>query len=207
MKPESRHALMELISYGVEELSNEDAAQLLSRVHECPECAGQWVLFEKTYTVLSQTGETEVSVERSQKMWLACVEHAQHKVHSAAKSEVLPVSSHRESSPREGDRRPSFASRFAPRWLGALNPRFEFALAGAAALILAASLLFSPSSSSQTTKVAALPSVPQSLTRPVSFKNPPRATTGMLDYHSTMAFEPFSDHVAPTLVSFTATQP
>ncbi|HEX9998203.1 MAG TPA: hypothetical protein VGB45_13770 [Abditibacterium sp.] len=209
MKPESRHALMELISYGVEELSNEDAAQLLSRIHECPECTGQWVLFEKTYTVLSQSGETEISVERSQKMWLACVEHAKHKAPALTESEVLPGSSHSDSSLREGDRRRSTYPQSTSGWLGALknafSPRLSYSLAAAATLVLAASLFFSPRPSGETS-VAALPALPQAATA-ISFQTPPHATTGMLDYHSTMAFEPFSDHVAPTLVSFTATQP
>jgi hypothetical protein len=30
--------------------------------------------------------------------------------------------------------------------------------------------------------------------------SPTSRDTGMIDYHSAMAFEPFSDHVAPTLV-------
>lgn len=109
MKPESRHALMELISYGVEELSSEQAARLMSRVHECKECTGQWVLFEKTYTVLSQSGETEVSVERSQQMWLACVEHANHKNHAPSVEELreqdgmVPVSFRSESADQNSD--------------------------------------------------------------------------------------------------------
>ena len=108
MKPESRHALMELISYGVEELSSEQAAQLMSRVHECQECTGQWVLFEKTYTVLSQSGETDVSVERSQQMWLACVEHAKHKkpaTHADLSEEdnIVPVSFRSDSPEQEKD--------------------------------------------------------------------------------------------------------
>lgn len=112
MKPESRHALMELISYGVEELSSEQASHLMARVHECQECTGQWVLFQKTYTVLSQSGETDVSVERSQQMWLACVEHTKHKKHAdgpidahsgAQESEIISVSFRPDASQRDGD--------------------------------------------------------------------------------------------------------
>ncbi len=99
---------MELISYGVEELSSEQAMHLMARVHECQECTGQWVLFQKTYTVLSQSGETEVSVERSQQMWLACVEHAKHRNHAdghagAKENEIVSVSFRPDSSQRDGD--------------------------------------------------------------------------------------------------------
>lgn len=207
MKPESRHALMELTSYGMEELSSEQAAHLLNRVRECPECTGHWVLFQKTCTVLSQSGETEISVERSQQMWLACVEHAQKKVPAlGAQSEVVPLSSRSDASQPEGDRQTSSAS---PHWLELLKnsfvPRLGYALAGAAALALGAAYL-------APTPQSAAPRMVQSQTLPpmppvnlVSFAAPPRATTGMIDYHSAMAFEPFSDHVAPTLVSNTST--
>ena len=214
MKPESRHALMELTSYGMEELSSEQAAYLLNRVRECPECTGHWVLFQKTCTVLSQSGETEVSVERSQQMWLACVEHAKKKVpaldgHSLdGQSGVMPISSRSDFSQPEGDRQTSSAS---PRWLDLLRnnfaPRLGYVVAGAAALALGAAYL-APAPQSAAPRLVQTPALPpMTPLNLVSFRTPPRATTGMIDYHSAMAFEPFSDHVAPTLVSTTATQP
>ncbi len=206
MKPESRHALMELTSYGMEELSSEQAAHLLKRVQECPECTGHWVLFQKTCTVLSQSGETEISVERSQQMWLACVEHVHKKAPALdGQSEVVPISSRSDASQPEGDRQTPSAP---PRWLDVLRnlfaPRLGYALAGAAALALGAAYL-------APTPQSAAPRVVQTQNLPpmnlVSFATPPRATTGMIDYHSAMGFEPFSNHVAPTLVSTTATRP
>lgn len=221
MKPESRHALMELISYGVEELSSEEATHLLAVIHECPECTGQWVLFEKTYTVLSQSGETEISVERSHQMWLACVEHAHHnqrklQLHTQ-QSGVVPVSFRSDSSQREGDRRnPSSPS----AWLQtlknkvgyALTPRLTYALTGGAFALLATAFLASPTppaSSTTTNPRIALPYALQSPNFAASstFVAPPHATTGMIDYHAAMGFEPFSDHLAPTLVSSVANLP
>jgi hypothetical protein len=220
MKPESHRALMELISYGVEELSNEDAAQLMSRVHECRECTGQWVLFQKTYTVLSQTGQTEVSVERSQQMWLTCLEHAKHKDHALesadgqpdhkSKSEVVPVSFRSDSSQREGDRRPSSASIYPfPFLKSSFVSRLPYALAAGAFALLATAYFASPTPEvAPTAPVVALQntlpatSAARSL---VSFAAPPRATVGMIDYHSAMGFEPFSDHLAPTLIATSAT--
>ncbi len=223
MKPESHHALMELISYGMEELSNEDAVLLMSRIQECPECTGQWVLFQKTYTVLSQTGESEVSVERSQQMWLTCLEHAQHKphtqhkthaqaAHSVAKlqSEVVPVSFRSDSSKREEDRRNPHASLSPFAFLRqALMPRLPYALAAGAFALLATAYLAPVRPGVKTTQIASRPAsqnlqnaiLPLPTASQVRFAVPPRATTGMIDYHSEMGFEPFSDHLAPTLIA------
>jgi hypothetical protein len=183
-------------------------------------------LFEKTLLTLSQASETEVEVERSQQMWLACLEHAKAGKHALTgnqspdgKAEVVPQPFHSDSLGGEGDRRSPVAS---PRnrdssWLetlkSALMPRPGYALAGGlatvvAAVALGAALLWSPSTPAPApVTVAALPTVPQSRANLVSFQAPPPATTGMLDYHSAMAFEPFSNHVGPTLVAYTATQP
>ena len=70
---------MELISFGMEEISSEQAAPLLAQIHECSECAGQWVLIHKTIDTLSHVGETDISNQKSQQMWLVCMEHAKHK--------------------------------------------------------------------------------------------------------------------------------
>lgn len=221
MKPESHHALMELISYGMEELSSEDAALLMSRVHECQECTGKWVLFQKTYTVLSQTGESEVSIERSQQMWLTCLEHAHKKTHAQSansiakpQSEVVPVSFRSDSSQREGDRRNPSASLSPLSFLMQIwVPRLPFALAAGAFALLATAYFASPAPESPPQTQApnsALPMLRFSSTRPSSdakFQTPPRATTGMIDYHSQMGFEPFSDHLAPSLVAISASQP
>lgn len=217
MKPESHRALMELISYGVEELSNEDAAELMSRVHECHECTGQWVLFQKTYTVLSQTGQSEVSVERSQQMWLTCLEHAKHhqnagqKISShAEKSGVVSVSFRSDSSQREGDRRNQSAF-FAPfQFLKqTLAPRLPFALAAGAVVLLATAYFAAPTSNSieSAPRVASQIPLPLQEVSSANFQTPPHATTGMIDYHSAMGFEPFSDHLAPTLIATGATRP
>lgn len=226
MKPESHRALMELISYGVEELSSEEAAQLMSRVQECQECTGQWVLFQKTYTVLSQTGQTEISVERSQQMWLACLEHARHNNHKlhevparSPQSEVLPVSfrSDSHSSQREGDRRSPFAPLAALQTLKqALAPRWSYGLALGAFALLATAYFASPqpqpTSSSSTQNVPQVvslrpfPALPRFVSDDSS-QAPPFATTGMIEYHSAMGFEPFSDHLAPGLISTSAKTP
>lgn len=84
MKPECRRVLSQVASYSVEELSPSDSDAFARHLEECPPCKGQWMLFQKTLTTLSQTGETEISVERSRQMWLTCLEHAKNRHHPAA---------------------------------------------------------------------------------------------------------------------------
>ncbi len=79
MKPESLRAFTQLQSFGMEELSSEEAAQLLSVVDECPECHGEWVLFYETINTLSHTAHDEVTNDRSEHMWLVCLEHAKER--------------------------------------------------------------------------------------------------------------------------------
>ncbi|HEX8463773.1 MAG TPA: hypothetical protein VF627_04075 [Abditibacterium sp.] len=243
MKPDCRRVLSQIASYSVEELSAEDIDAFTRHLDDCPPCKGHWVLFEKTLTTLSQVGEADVSVHQSQRMWLTCLEHAKKKAPALAEAaqaqntekshsevEVLPHPFRSDSSQREGDRRnlrrgiaPANSARTRAARVGnlgwleslkfALRPSWGLALAGASALVLAASLLASPAAEpaagSRTAQAAPVPALPP-MSQPgrfVAFQTPPRATTGLIDYHSSMAFEPFSDHVAPTLVSHTATQP
>ncbi|RYG63149.1 hypothetical protein EON80_21790 [bacterium] len=218
MKPDCRRVLSQIASYSVEELSNDDASAFTRHLGDCPPCQGQWLLFEKTLTTLSETPEATIEVERSRQMWVACVKHACAKNSALeaslyAEDRVMPQPSHSALSGREGDWRASSSRRSShPSWLeslkNTLSPQFGYALVGGAAIVLGAAYLWAPTEAAGTSQVATtLPAMPSGQPRLVSFQTPPHATTGMLDYHSAMAFEPFSDHVAPTLVSYTATQP
>lgn len=222
MKPDCRRVLSQIASYSVEELSNDDASAFTRHLDDCPPCQGQWLLFEKTLTTLSETPEAKIEVERSRQMWVACVEHMKAKNPALADtidaqlnggSEVMSQPSRSELLGGEGDRRASIYSRSSRTgWFEGLrnvfSPQFSYALAGASALALGAAYFMSPPEYVGPPQVVvALPSLPTVSLRNVSFQVPPHATTGMLDYHSAMAFEPFSDHVGPTLVSYTVKQP
>ncbi len=78
MKPDCSQVLTQFASFSVEELSDSEAALLLHHLEECEPCKGQWLLFEKTLTVVTQSGPRDEDVEqvRSQQMWLVCMEHA-----------------------------------------------------------------------------------------------------------------------------------
>ena len=92
MKPDCQQVLTQFASFSVEELSDSEAATLLHHVEECEPCKGQWLLFEKSLTVVTQSGPRDEDVEqhRSQQMWLVCMEHARQK---ADKKHALPVAS------------------------------------------------------------------------------------------------------------------
>lgn len=84
MNPQSHRALIDLMSYGVEELSSNDANKLMQLVAQCPECQGEWVLVKRTITTLSQTGELPVEEAKSHQMWLVCLNHARsHEQHDS----------------------------------------------------------------------------------------------------------------------------
>ena len=76
MNPISHRALIDLMSFGNEELSSSDADRLMQIVAQCPECKGEWVLVERTISTLSRTGELPVAESKSHEMWLVCLGHA-----------------------------------------------------------------------------------------------------------------------------------
>lgn len=220
MKPESHRALLELSSFGVEELSSEDAAKLLATIGECSECHGEWLLFHQTLTTLSSSGEVNLPAAHSDQMWLVCVEHARHKhsapalsssdshhqAHAAYAISVDSTTTDPQAQVVENQpfRLPSTPA--SPSFFGRIVnvfavPRVGFTFAAGAALLLMAVLL----APRPQTRVATspLPLMPASSAL-VSFQTPPRATATLVDYHASMGFEPASGHVSPTLISLSA---
>ena len=81
MKPDCQQVLTQFASFSVEELSDSEASTLLQHIEECEPCKGQWLLFEKSLTIVTQSGPRDEDVEqhRSQQMWLICMDHANRK--------------------------------------------------------------------------------------------------------------------------------
>ena len=103
MKPDCQQVLTQFASFSVEELSDSEAASLLLHLEECEPCKGQWLLFEKTLTVVTQSGPLDQDVEqhRSQQMWLVCMEHARQ---NAQKNPALVAhSQNMETQPAKSD--------------------------------------------------------------------------------------------------------
>lgn len=219
MKPESHRALLELSSFGVEELSSEAAAQLLATVGECSECHGEWLLFHQTLTTLSSSGEVQLPAQHSDRMWLVCVEHARKHnpalvdSHSPHQAPAFAISAHSKAADSSRQvvvenqpfrQRSASAPSFFGRILNAFSlPKVGFTLAGSAALLLMAVLLAPRPQTPVLVANKPLPAmpVPGSL---VLFQAPPRATATLVDYHASMGFEPTSGYTTPTLVSLSA---
>jgi hypothetical protein len=81
MNPTSHRALIDLMSFGTEELSSNDANRLMQVVAQCPECEGEWVLVKRTISTLSTAGELPVAESKSHEMWLVCLGHVQTRHH------------------------------------------------------------------------------------------------------------------------------
>ena len=77
MNPTSQRALIDLMSFGNEELSSSDADRLMQIVAQCPECEGEWVLLSRTISTLSTADDLPVAESKSHEMWLVCLGHAQ----------------------------------------------------------------------------------------------------------------------------------
>ena len=107
MKPDCQQILTQFASFSVEELSDSEAATLLHHLEECEPCQGQWLLFEKSLTIVTQSGPRDEDVEqhRSQQMWLVCMEHALQNNHkklaTAAQSSAAQMNSEAGESNQE----------------------------------------------------------------------------------------------------------
>ena len=82
MNPTSHRALIDLMSFGNEELSSSDADRLMQIVAQCPECEGEWVLMSRTISTLSTADDLPVTESKSHEMWLVCLGHAQTHDHN-----------------------------------------------------------------------------------------------------------------------------
>ena len=206
MKPDCQQVLTQFASFSVEELSDSEAASLLEHLEACEPCKGQWLLFEKTLLVTTQSGPRDEDVEqhRSQKMWLVCLEHARKKVEQPqVHAHAL---THAEAPHREAPRRVETNAHAASDEMVSdallVTPRAGLMLVGGALLMLASAHWFAPRPAAPAS--AQLPPMPAQL-QTVGFEPLPARAATLVDYGATLGFDAFSDHVAPTLVS-TATR-
>ena len=194
MKFDCQNVLTQFASFSVEELTDSEAASLLSHLEECEPCKGQWLLFEKTLTVTTQSGPRDEDVEsfRSQKMWLVCREHARKNVEKHA----LPAQAHAASSETDKHAEHHEAKAEAPVLIA---PRVGMMLVGGALLLLASSHWLAPRPTPAHSAMA-LPPMPAQL-QTVGFEALPRHSASLVDYGATLGFDALSDHVQPTLIS------
>lgn len=208
MKPDCQQVLTQFASFSVEELSDSEAANFLHHVEECEPCKGQWLLFEKTLTVVTQSGPHDEDVEqfRSQQMWLVCMEHAhknQQKSCSKAKltsgkriAVTASPEQHLASSSNSGNAGEGSETKKSGGVL--VEPRVGLMLIGGALLFLASSYWFAPTPA--TAPATALPPMPAQL-QTVGFDGVPRAVAPLVDYGATLGVDVLSDRVSPALIA------
>ena len=183
MKPDCQQVLTQFASFSVEELSDSEAATLLHHVEECEPCKGQWLLFEKSLTVVTQSGPRDEDVEqhRSQQMWLVCMEHARQKAEGKVeKKHALPVatvSAHAEAKLSSGGANGEGETRNAAVLTA---PRIGMTLVGGALLML-----------TSTYAVAA---------QPVPKPAPVKVAAPMVDYGSTLNLGQISTPAVSSLI-------
>jgi len=206
MKPDCQQVLTQFASFSVEELSDSEAANFLYHIEECEPCKGQRLLFEKSLTVVTQSGPRDEDVEqhRSQQMWLVCMEHARN---NAEKSELemksAPLVDASETKARSGGQADSPASGTGEAGTNKersvlVAPRVGMTLVGGALLLLASSYWLAPRPAPASS--AAVPPMPAQL-QSVGFNTLPRAVAPMVDYGATLGFAPLADRVAPSLIA------
>ncbi len=204
MKPDCQQVLTQFASFSVEELSDSEAATFLHHVEECEPCKGQWLLFEKSLTVVTQSGPRDEDVEqhRSQQMWLVCLEHARQNADKPAleTKTVSMAAAHAEkiAQGHECAKAKAHNSGESKPVSILVAPRVGMTLVGGALLFLASSYWFAPAPAPAPS--AALPPMPAQL-QTVNFNTLPRAAAPMVDYGATLGFDALPDRVAPALIA------
>lgn len=181
-----RQVEAKLADWSADNLPETFCAELREHLRQCPPCAECWAEFEKTLKVVSNAPQPVLTREQSLAMWRCCEEHMQQKAAQERSGRVAQYESKRAWW------------NIAPRWGWT-------AFAGACAVLAAA--YFAPISSPQNSDVTPdktrIAKVPRD--EWIRFSVPPAQAASFINHHTTMAFDPFSDHTTSTLISDAAT--
>ncbi len=187
MKPDCSKVLTQFASFSVEELSDSEAASLLHHLEECEPCKGQWLLFEKSLTIITQSGPRDEDVEqfRSQHMWLVCMEHARQNIN---KKHPLSASHNCKAIARKSG---AHADENSQNSSALTMPRVSMTIVGGALLMLASSPWLAPR-----------PAAAQDIVTPlklqvVAVKTTTLTIRPLVDYGATLGFKSLSA-TAPT---------
>ena len=189
--------LCELSAQACDEITAREVERHLA---QCPPCEEEWRELQRSLLQLSTATQSLPSSEQSRAMWAAC----EKKLAAASRAAAS---------------RPAPSLSLAERLQQALGlqPRLGWVALGGACALLFGALLTSPSPS-----VAPLENNASEYSRVVqssirdeapiqrassNTQKPPRAAALFIDHHTAMGFDPFTDHVGPTLVSFSASAP
>lgn len=192
-----RQVEAKLADWSAENLSQPTCAEIKAHLRACPDCAQNWALFERTLIITSTSSQPLLSAERSRAMWQCCERHIQQKKSAEinARSTVQP--------------RNMSSTRTVGAWWQ-ITPRFGWvSLVGATAILafvgLAPRNLLRPAPVRVAQNLRVEPSESEPREEWVQFAAPPTQASSFINHHTTMAFDPFADHVASTLVSDAAT--
>ena len=168
-----------LPDYSADNLDAPTAAQVRRFLAECPDCKREWEAMQSTLLTVSALSQPVPTPAQSSAMWSKCAE----KLHASIEAERLAA------------QRPAWR-----QWLG-VQPRWGWAALGGAVAVLGSVWLMGPQNA---------PVSPADNSNPgqlVAFQQPPAMASTLVNHHSAMAFDPFTDHVGSTLVSYSATAP
>lgn len=157
-----------------------DSGALL-HFQECDLCSREKRAFEHTLFAVSTLRQPLPTPAASQEMWDSCSEHIFRKVEKQ-RLEKTPV-----------------PTRTLHHWL-AQQPRWSWAGLIAAFAIFGMVWFLAPLESDAISNDVFPPEG-----QLVALQNPPTMAAGLIDQHSAMAIDPFTDYVGNTLVSYSAT--
>lgn len=154
---------------------------VLVHLQQCDLCSHEKTAFERTLFAVSTLPQPLPSPAASREMWHFCSEHIFHKVEEQ----------------RLNKQRSPFQT--LSYWLSQ-QPRWSWAGLFAAFAVFGMVWFMAPSENNP----ADLDVFPLE-NQPIALQNPPTLAAGLIDQHSAMAIDPFTDYVGTTLVSYSAT--
>lgn len=181
-----------LADWSADNLPEPSCDELQAHLQQCPPCARHWNEFQTVLTFVSTASQPVLPPEKTQEMWSCCERYLNEKI--------------------ERERKGNFKVIEPTRAWWQISPRWGWAsLAGAFAVLAVAGL--TPQNSTRPLVTEAPSNVQTQITNRsiepreewVRFTLPPDQASPFINHHTTMAFDPFADHVASTLISDTAT--
>jgi hypothetical protein len=183
-----RECLEQFSEMSADNVSASTALSIREHLKACPQCVDEARAFEHTLFILSASSQPLPTPQISDAMWQYCSEHVFQKVEA------------KRSNSRAT--RPGLAGWFArqPLWGWA-------SLAGAFA-ILTATWFLAPHEDALNAlneEVNVYRNTPTMRAGLITFERPPASASALVNHHSAMAADPFTDNVGSTLVSYSAT--
>ena len=156
-------------------------------------------VFERTLFSVSCLSQPLPSPLASEQMWHRCSEHIFQKVEAERNGTKQTLVANSVAAPEY--------SGGISRWFSR-QPRWSWATLGGALAILAGVWFLAPQDDNATfANSGNFPTQNDSPGELIVLQRPSGATSGLVDHHSAMAVDPFTDYVGTTLVSYSATSP